>query len=69
MPDIKIGDYLFRRLAELGIKTCWGVPGGQSRVSPHAEVDNVADGQQTMSWLCSTSSEMLAFSSVVMQTS
>ena len=27
MPQIKIGSYLFERLAQIGIKTCWGVPG------------------------------------------
>jgi hypothetical protein len=27
-PQVKIGDYLFQRLAQLGIKTVWGVPGG-----------------------------------------
>ncbi|KAI7283094.1 pyruvate decarboxylase [Hortaea werneckii] len=28
MAEITIGQYLFSRLAELGIKTVWGVPGG-----------------------------------------
>ncbi|KAK5756570.1 Pyruvate decarboxylase 1 [Elasticomyces elasticus] len=27
MSQVKVGDYLFQRLAQLGIKTCWGVPG------------------------------------------
>jgi len=30
MPPIKVGDYLFRRLHELGIRSVFGVPGGQS---------------------------------------
>ena len=28
MAEIKVGDYLFQRLAQLSIKTVWGVPGG-----------------------------------------
>jgi TPP-dependent 2-oxoacid decarboxylase len=31
MSEIKVGDYLFQRLAQLNIKTVWGVPGGWSR--------------------------------------
>lgn len=27
MPEIKVGDYLFRRLHELGIRSVFGVPG------------------------------------------
>ncbi|KAK5735677.1 Pyruvate decarboxylase 1 [Elasticomyces elasticus] len=27
MLQVKVGDYLFQRLEQLGIKTCWGVPG------------------------------------------
>lgn len=27
--EIKVGDYLFLRLKELGVKTVFGVPGGQ----------------------------------------
>ena len=30
MTEIKVGDYLFQRLAQLNIKTVWGVPGGRS---------------------------------------
>lgn len=29
MSEIKIGEYLFRRLNQLGVKTCFGVPGGE----------------------------------------
>ncbi|KAK4502138.1 hypothetical protein PRZ48_005561 [Zasmidium cellare] len=27
MAEIKVGDYLFQRLAQLNIQTVWGVPG------------------------------------------
>jgi TPP-dependent 2-oxoacid decarboxylase len=28
MPDIFVGEYLFRRLKQIGIETIFGVPGG-----------------------------------------
>jgi TPP-dependent 2-oxoacid decarboxylase len=28
MANIKVGDYLFKRLHELGIRSVFGVPGG-----------------------------------------
>jgi TPP-dependent 2-oxoacid decarboxylase len=33
MPEIKVGEYLFRRLRELGVKTIFGVPGGKHSLS------------------------------------
>lgn len=37
MSQIKIGDYLFSRLRELGVKTVFGVPGGKiGAVTIHA---------------------------------
>jgi len=30
MPEIFIGQYLFRRLKEIGIETIFGVPGGKN---------------------------------------
>ncbi|KAI6866572.1 pyruvate decarboxylase [Hortaea werneckii] len=32
MAEVTIGQYLFSRLAELGIKTVWGVPGGMIKL-------------------------------------
>jgi TPP-dependent 2-oxoacid decarboxylase len=29
MSQIKVGEYLFLRLKELGVKTVFGVPGGE----------------------------------------
>lgn len=29
MPQIKIGDYLFQRIRQLGVKSIFGVPGGR----------------------------------------
>jgi len=29
MPEIVIGEYLFRRLKQIGIDTIFGVPGGK----------------------------------------
>ncbi|KAK3069618.1 Pyruvate decarboxylase 1 [Teratosphaeriaceae sp. CCFEE 6253] len=40
MAEIKLGQYLFARLAQLGIKTVWGVPGDYEL----ALLDLVADG-------------------------
>ena len=31
MSQIKVGEYLFLRLKELGVKTCFGVPGGETK--------------------------------------
>ena len=31
MSQIKVGEYLFLRLKELGVKTVFGVPGGEYR--------------------------------------
>lgn len=41
MSQVKVGEYLFLRLKELGIKTVFGVPGGEhgdhpARVEYHA---------------------------------
>jgi TPP-dependent 2-oxoacid decarboxylase len=34
MADIPVGEYLFRRLKQLGIETAFGVPGGNHRCIP-----------------------------------
>jgi TPP-dependent 2-oxoacid decarboxylase len=38
MSDILVGAYLFERLKQLGVKTIFGVPGGEfcSRLSYHS---------------------------------
>jgi TPP-dependent 2-oxoacid decarboxylase len=37
MTQIKVGDYLFKRLHELGIRSVFGVPGGKfSSLKPAA---------------------------------
>jgi thiamine pyrophosphate-dependent acetolactate synthase large subunit-like protein len=44
MTQIKIGDYLFKRLRELGIESVFGVPGGKSLTSLrscHPRIANV----------------------------
>jgi TPP-dependent 2-oxoacid decarboxylase len=35
MPSIKIGNYLFTRLKQLGIQTVFGVPGGAPTAPSH----------------------------------
>lgn len=35
MAEISIGEYIFTRLAQLGVKTCFGVPGGKHAASIH----------------------------------
>jgi hypothetical protein len=31
MAEIPVGEYLFRRLKQMGIETAFGVPGGKTR--------------------------------------
>lgn len=42
MAEIRIGEYLFRRLKQMGIETAFGVPGGNaaSTNSPSAQKKN-----------------------------
>ena len=38
MSQIKLGDYLFQRLKQLGIKSVFGVPGGVSDSATHFRI-------------------------------
>lgn len=45
MPQIKIGDYLFQRLHQLGVRTVFGVPGGKKH-DIHVQL-SIADSNRT----------------------
>ncbi len=50
--EILVGQYLFRRLKEIGIETVFGVPGGMSPIGSYAEETDISD--ETLSLRSST---------------
>lgn len=40
MAEVNIGDYLFRRIAELGVRSVFGVPGGLSVHCPVLAIED-----------------------------
>ena len=39
MAEVNVGDYLFRRIAELGVRSVFGVPGGLSVHCPLLSIE------------------------------